>query len=173
MTRALLDSGAGFNLVSEKVSRKLKLEVDRHPAGLATADGQRARSIGIVREASVSSNHLHLTMHFSVRESVLFDFIIGILAAEALQGCQAFGLQQVTSVPGSKKATILFQYAAANVPVGDNLEIDNEDFTCDSDAAPDVDAKYEENFLVLWLKNYTRVMVAALLPVFLRVVKKH
>lgn len=71
-TKALLDSGAGPSLISEKVFDKLNLEVDRNPVGLTMADGQRARLIRAFREVSVSFNHLLLTMDFYVMENPPF-----------------------------------------------------------------------------------------------------
>lgn len=65
-TEAILDFEIVPNPLSEKLCDKLSLKAGRHPVGLPMADGQRARSTGTVREVSVCSNHLQLTVDFHV-----------------------------------------------------------------------------------------------------------
>lgn len=144
-TKALLASEAVPNLVSEKLLDKLNQELDRHPAGLTLDDGQRARSVGICREAPVCSSHLHLTMDFYVMDSPLSDVTVVVPAFEALQGCLVIWLHQFTLVLGSMKSTVLFKFAVIEVPVDDSSKTDNEDLTSSCDAAPNVDESFRDS----------------------------
>lgn len=78
-------------------------------------------------------------MQFYVWESSIFEVTVGVPALDSLQGCLSFELQQATSILGSKKGTLPFEYALVEVPADDSLETNCEEFTSDSDAAPDVD----------------------------------
>lgn len=110
-------------------------------------DEQRSRSVGILHEVPVSFEHLHFTMDFWVMEISPFCGETGVLALEVLQKCLDYGLQQVSLPFGSKKATLLFEYAVVEMCVDDSLETDNEDFIFDSDAASDIDKDYGEHFV--------------------------
>lgn len=116
----------------------MNLEVDQHPAGLSKAAGQLARSIRTFREALAYFIRLHLTVDFYVLQSSPFDVIIVLAALKALQTCWDFGFQQGTLVPGSKKATLLLEYAVVDVTVHASLQTDSEDFSSNSDGALDV-----------------------------------
>ena len=65
-SEALLDSGAVPNLISEKMCERLSLRFDRKFVGLTVADGQRARSVGVVSDLPVSFDNLHVSMDFYV-----------------------------------------------------------------------------------------------------------
>lgn len=65
-------------------------------------------------------------MNFYVMKVPPFDVITGVPVLEALQGCLNFDLEQVTSVLGGEKATLLLEFAVFEVPVDDSLETDSE-----------------------------------------------
>ena len=163
-SEALLDSGAVPNLISEKFCKKLNLTFEQKSVGLTVADGQRARSIGLVSELPISFEDLHISMDFHVMENPPFDVIIGVPTLEALRGCLDFGLQQVTLLAGDRKAVLPFEYAVIEVPAADESDTDSEDFTSDSEADPNDDEAREDDLIVALAEDFEEIEATPVQP---------
>ena len=150
---ALLDSGAVPNLISEKLCKKLSVDFNKKHIGLTVADGQRAHSIGTITDVPISFDDLHISMDFYVMKNPPFEVIIGVPTLEALRGCLDFGLQQVTLFAKDKKAVLPFEYALIEVPIVNDSETDSEDFTSDSDIAPDDEDENESDLVIALAKD--------------------
>eukprot|EP00172_Hildenbrandia_rubra_P002482 Plantae.Rhodophyta-Hildenbrandia_rubra.ctg3341.p1 GENE.Plantae.Rhodophyta-Hildenbrandia_rubra.ctg3341~~Plantae.Rhodophyta-Hildenbrandia_rubra.ctg3341.p1 ORF type:complete len:780 (+),score=121.43 Plantae.Rhodophyta-Hildenbrandia_rubra.ctg3341:795-3134(+) len=133
----LLDSGAIPNIMSKTLADRLNVEVVESSRKLTVANGEGARSVGIVENLPVTFDSAPVAISFLALEATPFDLLLGMPTLVALQARMDLAAQVVTLNISGKKVILPLEYGRAHA--GSASDCSEEFTSCTDDSETDED----------------------------------